>query len=173
MWVYYLHLMYFIRETFDICGTVHHHSINKNDQHDAAWSIRLYYACNSTLRVSGALCTHHQECIESVHADSGTINVSSTIVPESALKKEAVCSPLSLIPTYLTTESCPVMSCPRQPQYVILWSLFMYLQQNLNTISSARTCQVSVPQTGHYYFLTMLYSSFQQLPPPITCSYDL
>ena len=58
---------------FDICRTVHHHSINKNDQRDAAWSIRLHYACNSTLHVSGALCTHHQECIETVHADSCTI----------------------------------------------------------------------------------------------------
>ena len=28
---------------FDICGTVHHHSINKNNQRDAACSIRLYY----------------------------------------------------------------------------------------------------------------------------------
>ena len=29
---------------FDICGTVHHHSFNKNNQRDAACSIRLYYA---------------------------------------------------------------------------------------------------------------------------------
>ena len=28
---------------FDICGTVHHYSINKNNQFDAARSIRLYY----------------------------------------------------------------------------------------------------------------------------------
>ena len=34
---------------FYICRTVHHHSINKNDQRDAACSIRLYYACNSTI----------------------------------------------------------------------------------------------------------------------------
>ena len=47
--------------------------INKNDQRDAAWSIRLYYACNSTLHVSSTLCTHHQECMKTVHADSGTI----------------------------------------------------------------------------------------------------
>ena len=33
----------------------------------------VYYACNSILQVSGALCTHHQECKETVHADSGTI----------------------------------------------------------------------------------------------------
>ena len=58
---------------FDICGTVHHHSVDKNDQRDATWSIRLFYACNSTLHVSGALCTHHQECMKTVHADSGTI----------------------------------------------------------------------------------------------------
>ena len=58
---------------FDICGTVHHHSINKNHQRDAAWSIRHYYACNITLHVSGVLCTHRQECIKTVHADSGTI----------------------------------------------------------------------------------------------------
>ena len=30
-------------DEFDICGTVHHHSINKNNQRDAACSIRLYY----------------------------------------------------------------------------------------------------------------------------------
>ena len=30
--------------------------INKNNQPDAACSIRLYYACGSTLHVSGALC---------------------------------------------------------------------------------------------------------------------
>ena len=29
--------------------------------------------CGSTLQVSGALCTHHQECIWTVHADSGKI----------------------------------------------------------------------------------------------------
>ena len=48
-------------------------AINKNDQRDAAWSICLYYACKSILHVSGALCTHHQECTETVHEDSGTI----------------------------------------------------------------------------------------------------
>ena len=32
------------RQLFYICGTVHHHSINKNNQRDAACSIRLYYA---------------------------------------------------------------------------------------------------------------------------------
>ena len=58
---------------FDICGTVHRHLINKDHKRDAACSICLYYACGSTLHVSGALCTHHQECIETVHADSGTI----------------------------------------------------------------------------------------------------
>ena len=47
--------------------------MNKNDQRDAAWSICLYYACNSTLHVSGVLCTNHQECIKAVHTDSGTI----------------------------------------------------------------------------------------------------
>ena len=47
--------------------------IDKDNQRDAACSICLYYACGSTLHVSGALCTHHQECIETVHADSGTI----------------------------------------------------------------------------------------------------
>ena len=31
-------------DEFDICGIVHHHSINKNNQRDAACSIRLYYA---------------------------------------------------------------------------------------------------------------------------------
>ena len=46
--------------------------INKNDHRDATWSIRLYFACKSTLHVSGALCTHHQECMKTVHADSGT-----------------------------------------------------------------------------------------------------
>ena len=30
-------------DEFDICGTVHHHSINKNNQRDVACSIRLYY----------------------------------------------------------------------------------------------------------------------------------
>ena len=43
------------------------------EQRDATCSICLYYACGSTVHVSGALCTHHQECIETVHADSGTI----------------------------------------------------------------------------------------------------
>ena len=62
-----------IWSVIDICGTVHHHSINKNNQRDAACSIRLYYACGNTLHVSGALSTHHQECIGTVHADSGTI----------------------------------------------------------------------------------------------------
>jgi hypothetical protein len=65
------------------------------------------------------------------------------------------------------------MSCPRQPQYMTLWSLFMYLQQNLNTISSAITYQISVPQpfkTGHYHFLPMLYSTLQHTP--IARSYD-
>ena len=59
--------------TFDICGTVYHHLIDEDDQRDAARSICLYYDCGSTLHVSGALCTHHQECIETVRADSGTI----------------------------------------------------------------------------------------------------
>ena len=31
------------QKQFDICGTVHHHSINKNNQRDAACSLRLYY----------------------------------------------------------------------------------------------------------------------------------
>ena len=52
---------------------MHHHLIDKDDQRDAACSICLYYACGITLHVSGALCTHHQECIETVRADSGTI----------------------------------------------------------------------------------------------------
>ena len=56
---------------FDICGTVHHHLINKDDQRDAACSICLCYACGITLHVSGALCTNHQERIEIVHAESG------------------------------------------------------------------------------------------------------
>ena len=47
--------------------------VDKDDQRDAACCICLYYACGSTLHVSGALCTHHQECIETVHAESGTI----------------------------------------------------------------------------------------------------
>ena len=46
--------------------------IYKDDQRDAACSICLYYVCGSTLHVSDALCTHHQECIETIHADSGT-----------------------------------------------------------------------------------------------------
>ena len=58
---------------FYICGAVHHHLINKDDQRDAAGSICLYYACGITLHVSGAPCTHHQECIETVNADSVTI----------------------------------------------------------------------------------------------------
>ena len=33
-----------LQHYFDICGTVHHHSINKNNQRDAACSSRLYYA---------------------------------------------------------------------------------------------------------------------------------
>ena len=34
----------FALDEFDICGTVHHHSINKNNQREAACIIRLYYA---------------------------------------------------------------------------------------------------------------------------------
>ena len=33
---------------FDICGTVHHHLINKDDQRDAACSICTYYAWGIT-----------------------------------------------------------------------------------------------------------------------------
>ena len=58
---------------FDICGTVHHHLIDKDNQRDAACSVCLYYACGITLHVSGAPCAHHQECIETVRADSGTV----------------------------------------------------------------------------------------------------
>ena len=54
-------------------GPWHQHLIDKDDQRVAACSICLYYARGITLHVSGALCTHHQECIETVHADSGTI----------------------------------------------------------------------------------------------------
>ena len=39
-------------------------------QHTAFVFITL---CVSTLHVSGALCTHHQECICTVHAYSGKI----------------------------------------------------------------------------------------------------
>ena len=38
---YYRYKKY--RKNLDICGTVHHHSINKNNQRDAACSLFLYY----------------------------------------------------------------------------------------------------------------------------------
>jgi hypothetical protein len=47
-------------------------SLNKNNQRDAACSLCLYFLL-STLHVSGAFCTHHQEYLKTVHADFGTI----------------------------------------------------------------------------------------------------
>ena len=56
------------RLIFYICGTVHHHLINKDDQRDAACGICLHYACGITLHVSGALCT----ALERFVPDSGS-----------------------------------------------------------------------------------------------------
>jgi len=58
----------------------------------------------------------------------------------------------------LTWPQSYVTSCPRQPQYITLWSLFMYLQQHLNTIITARTYQISVPY--HKQATTIFFPCF-------------
>ena len=59
-------------DEFNICGSVHCHSSNKTTNVMQLGAMSLLFLRN-TLHVSGALCTHHQECPKTVNAITGTI----------------------------------------------------------------------------------------------------
>ena len=88
-------------------------ALNKNDQRDAAWNICLYYSRNSTLHVLGALCTHHQGCIEIVHADATMNSMFTTTLTTTA--------PLGT--TEMTT-ACNRDTSKHTPKVIVITILF-------------------------------------------------